>query len=34
MKTGDVYTYNIASPKLNGLGEQTLIWPSFWNESK
>jgi peptide/nickel transport system substrate-binding protein len=34
MKTGDVYTYNIASPKLNGLGEQTLIWPSFWNVSK
>ncbi|MEJ6611635.1 MAG: ABC transporter substrate-binding protein, partial [Paracoccaceae bacterium] len=34
MKTGDVYTYNIASPKLSGLGEQTLIWPSFWNVSK
>lgn len=34
MKTGDVYTYNIASPKLKGLGEQTLIWPSFWNVSK
>ena len=34
MKTGDVYTYNIASPKLAGLGEQTLIWPSFWNVSK
>jgi len=34
MKTGDVYTYNIASPSLKGLGEQTLIWPSFWNVSK
>lgn len=34
MKTGDVYTYNIASPALQGLGEQTLIWPSFWNVSK
>ena len=34
MKTGDVYTYNIASPKLKGLSESTLIWPSFWNVSK
>jgi len=34
MKTGDVYTYNIASPKLTGLGEATLIWPHFWNVSK
>ena len=34
MKTGDVYTYNIASPKLQGLGEATLIWPHFWNVSK
>ncbi len=34
MKTGDVYTYNIASPKLNGLGDATLIWPHFWNVSK
>ncbi len=34
MKTGDVYSYNIASPKLQGLGEATLIWPSFWNVSK
>ena len=31
MKTGDVYTYNIASPALEGLGEATLIWPHFWN---
>lgn len=34
MKTGDVYTYNIASPDLKGLGEATLIWPHFWNVSK
>ena len=34
MKTGDIYTYNIASPVLNGLGEATLIWPHFWNVSK
>ena len=34
MKTGDVYTYNIASPALKGLGEATLIWPHFWNVSK
>ncbi|MDE0114306.1 MAG: ABC transporter substrate-binding protein [Albidovulum sp.] len=34
MKTGDVYTYNIASPALKGLGEGTLIWPHFWNVSK
>jgi len=34
MKTGDIYTYNIASPALNGLGEATLIWPHFWNVSK
>lgn len=34
MKTGDVYTYNIASPALKGLGEATLIWPAFWNVSK
>lgn len=34
MKTGDVYTYNIASPKLRGLGDATLIWPHFWNVSK
>lgn len=33
MKTGDVYTYNIASPDLTGLGEATLIWPHFWNVS-
>ena len=34
MKTGDVYTYNIASPSLSGLTDATLIWPHFWNVSK
>ena len=34
MKTGDIYTYNIASPKLKGLGAATLIWPHFWGVSK
>ncbi len=34
MKTGDIYTYNIASPKLQGLSDATLIWPHFWNVSK
>ena len=34
MKTGDVYTYNIASPKLKGIKETTLIWPHFWGVSK
>ena len=34
MKVGDVYSYNIASPRLKGLGESTLIWPHFWNVSK
>ncbi len=34
MKTGDVYTYNIASPALKGLTDATRIWPHFWNISK
>ena len=34
MKTGDVYTYNIASPKLSGIEATTLIWPHFWGVSK
>ena len=34
MKTGDVYTYNIASPKLAGIESTTLIWPHFWGVSK
>ncbi len=34
MKTGDVYTYNIASPALTGIEATTLIWPHFWGVSK
>ena len=34
MKSGDVYTYNIASPKLSGIEATTLIWPHFWGVSK
>ncbi len=34
MKTGDIYTYNIASPKLKGISATTLIWPHFWGASK
>ena len=34
MKTGDVYTYNIASPALSGVEATTLIWPHFWGVSK
>jgi peptide/nickel transport system substrate-binding protein len=34
MKTGDIYTYNIASFALKGLGETSLIWPHFWGISK
>ncbi len=34
MKTGDVYTYNIASPELSGIKGTTLIWPHFWGVSR
>ena len=34
MKTGDVYTYNIASPAFSGIEATTLIWPHFWGVSK
>ena len=34
IKVGDVYSYNIAAPSLEGLGETTLIWPHFWGVSK
>jgi peptide/nickel transport system substrate-binding protein len=30
IKTGDHFTYDIYSPKLNGLSESSLIWPKFW----
>ncbi len=32
-KVGDVYTYDIYSPKVQNLGESQLIWPKFWNVS-
>ena len=34
MKTGDVYSYYIASPKLKGLAEKTTFWPHMWGVSK
>lgn len=34
MKTGDFYSYNIASPKLEGVESTTLIWPHFWGVGK
>lgn len=34
MKTGDVYSYNIASPGLSGVSASTLIWPHFWGADK
>jgi len=33
MKVGDGYAFDIISPKLDGLGETTVIWPTFWNAS-
>ena len=34
MKTGDVFTYNIASKKLKGMQRSSLIWPHFWGVRK
>jgi len=34
MKVGDVYSYGIASPKLKGLAETSVIWAHFWGVSK
>ena len=34
MKTGDIYTYNIAAKDMKGLEASSLIWPSFWGISK
>lgn len=34
VKTGDVYSYNIASPALEGLPEATTFFPNFWGVSK
>ena len=30
VKTGDHFTYDIYSPKLDGLSASSLIWPKFW----
>ncbi len=30
IKTGDVFSYNIYSPNLTGLGDSSLIWPNLW----
>ena len=29
-KTGDIYMYDIYSPKVQGLSEMSLIWPKLW----
>ncbi|MCK5515556.1 MAG: ABC transporter substrate-binding protein [Desulfobulbaceae bacterium] len=34
VKTADIYTYNIASPKLKGISETSLVWPHFWGVEK
>ena len=34
VKVGDVYSYDIASPDLKGMWENSLIWPHFWGVSK
>lgn len=34
IKTGEVYAYNIASPKLKGLLDKTVFWPNLWGVSK
>ena len=33
IKVGDAYSYDIASPRLKGMGEHTVLWPHFWNAS-
>ena len=31
-KTGDIFTYNIYSPRLGGVGDTTMLnWPRMWN---
>lgn len=34
IKTGDVFSYNLASPKLKGMMEKSMFWPHFWGVSK
>jgi peptide/nickel transport system substrate-binding protein len=31
IKVGDAYSYDIASKKLKGMGDSTVLWPHFWN---
>ena len=33
IKVGNAYSYDIASKKLKGMGESSLLWPHFWNVS-
>jgi peptide/nickel transport system substrate-binding protein len=30
VKVGDYFSYDIYSPKVQGLSESSLIWPKFW----
>ena len=32
IKVGDAYSYDLMSPKLQGVGQQ-IFWPTFWNVS-
>jgi hypothetical protein len=35
IKVGDVFTFDIASPQIEGMPEQqTMFWPVFWNAKK
>lgn len=34
IKVGDMYSFDLASPNLKGMGDTTLIWPYFWGVSK
>jgi len=33
IKVGNGYSYDIASKKLKGMGDSTVLWPHFWNAS-
>jgi peptide/nickel transport system substrate-binding protein len=33
IKVGNAYSYDIASKKLKGMGDSTVLWPHFWNVS-
>ncbi|SDK60347.1 ABC transporter substrate-binding protein [Aliiruegeria lutimaris] len=34
IKVGDVFSYDIASPKLGNMWDTSLIWPHFWGVTK